>query len=124
MGVLSLLASVGEQVVAEPENLQGALRRMVDGLRDALGLRALSVSARVGEGREVSATSGMAGGAAAELPILRGKTRVGALHAYPGALDAGRWEALRAAAGVAALALDAAHAREVAAQKTAQGSVV
>lgn len=123
-GVLGLLAGVGEEIVAEPENLEGALRKMVNGLRDALGLRALSLSASVGEGRGISATSGMAGGMAAEFPILRGKTRVGAFRAYPDALDNGQREVLRAAVGVAALALAAAHAREVAAQKTAQGSLV
>ena len=97
---------------------------MVDGLRDALSLSALSLSASVGEGRGISAVSGMASGAAAELPILRGKTRVGLLRAYPKVLDDGQEQVLRAAAGVAALVFDAAHAREVAAQKTAQGSVV
>ena len=122
--VLGMLAGVGEDVVAEPENLEGALCRLVEGLRGLLGLRALSLSASVGEGREVSATSGIAGGAAFELPIRRGKTRVGALLAYSGELGDGQKEVLRAAASVAALALDAAHAREVAAQKTAQGSVV
>ena len=122
--VLGVLAGVGEDVVAEPENLEGALCRLVEGLRGLLGLRALSLSASVGEGREVSAASGIAGGASFELPIRRGKTRVGALLAYPGELGNGQKEVLRAAAGVAALALDAAHAREVAAQKTAQGSVV
>lgn len=123
-GVFGLLAGVGEGVVAEPENLEGALRDMVGGLRGLLGLRALSLSACIGEGREISATSGIAGGAGAKFPIFRGKTRVGALLVYPGALDDVQREALRAAVGVAALALDAAHAREIAAQKTAQGSVV
>lgn len=123
-GVFGLLAGVGEEIVAEPENLEGALRKMVDGLRDTLGLRAISISASVGEGRRISATSGMTGGTAAEFPILRGKTPIGTFCAYPDALDNGQREALRAAASVAALALDAAHAREVAAQKTAQGSLV
>ena len=123
-GVLGLLARVGEEVAAEPENLEGALGRMVGGLRTALGLRALSLSASFGERREVSATSGIAGGTAAEFPIFRGKTHIGALRAYPDALDEGQREVLRAAAGIAALALDAAHAREAAAQKTAQVSVV
>ncbi len=122
--VLGLLAGVGEEVVAEPENLEGALGRMVAGLRAALRLRALSLSASVGERREASATSGIAGGEPVEFPILRGKTRVGALRAYADALDEGQREVLRTAAGVAALALDAAHAREAAAQKTAQLSVV
>ena len=122
--MLGMLAGVGEELVAEPENLDGVLLKMVDGLRDGLGLRALSLSACFGEGRGVSATSGMAAGGAFELPMRRGKTRVGALLAYPDALGVGQREVLRAAAGVAALALDAAHAREVAAQKTAQGSVV
>ena len=122
--VLGLLAGAGEEAAAEPENLEGILRRMIDGLRDALGLGALSLSASVGEGRGVSASSGMAGGEAAEFAIVRGKTRVVLIRAYPAALDAWQGEALRAAAGVAALVFDAAHAREVAAQKTAQGSVV
>ena len=124
LGVLGLLARAGEEAAAEPENLEGILRRMIDGLRDALGLGALSLSASVGEGRGVSASSGTAGGAAAEFTILRGKTRVGLIRAYPDALDDRQGEALRAAAGIAALALAAAHAREVAAQKMAQGSVV
>ena len=123
-GAFQLLAGFGEEIVAEPENLEGALRRMVDGLRGVLRLRGLSISALVGEGQGVSITSGVAGGASVELPILRGKTRIGAFRAHPDALDTGQREVLRAATGVVALALDAAHAREVAAQKTAQGSVV
>ncbi|QIN77355.1 HD domain-containing protein [Rubrobacter marinus] len=123
-GTFGVLAGVAEEVVVEPENLEGALRRMVVGLREGLGLRALTLSASVTEGRGLEARSGVAGGTAAELPILRGKKHVGTLRAYPGSLDDGRREVLRAAAGVAALALDAAYAREVAAQKTAQGSVV
>jgi hypothetical protein len=121
-GVFGLLASVGE-IVAEPENLEGALRKMVDGLRDTLGLRAISISASFGEGRRISATSGMTSETAAEFPILRGKTLIGTFCAYPDTLDNGQREALRAAAGIAA-AHDAAHAGEVAAQKTAQGSLV
>jgi hypothetical protein len=120
-GVFGLLASVGE-IVAEPENLKGALRKMVDGLRDTLGLRAISISASFGEGRRISATSGMTSETAAEFPILRGKTLIGTFCGYPDALDNGQKEALRAAAGIAALALDAAHAREVAAQKTRRGA--
>ncbi len=58
-GVFGLLAGVGEEIVAEPENLEGALRKMVDGLRDTLGLRAISISASFGEGRRILATSGM-----------------------------------------------------------------
>ena len=123
-GVLGLLAGAGEEIVAEPENLEGTLRKVVARLRTALGLRALSLSASVGEGRGISATSGMVVGTAVELPIFRGKTRVGTLRAYPGVLAGGQREALRAAAGVVALALDASHAREIAAQKAAQGSVV
>ena len=123
-GALGVLAGMMEDIVAEPENLEGALRRMAEGLRGPLGLGGISLSASFGEGRRVSVTSGVTDGAAFEIPIRRGKVRVGALLAHPDALDDGQREVLRAAAGVAALALDAAHAREIAAQKTAQGSVV
>ncbi len=122
--ILGVLAGMAEDIVAEPENLEGALRNMIEGLRGLLGLRALSLSASFGEGREVSAKSGTADGTAFEIPLYRGKLRVGALLAYPDVPADGCRTALRTAAGVAALALAAAHAREVAAQKKAQGSVV
>ena len=62
-----------------------------------------------------------------ELPISRGKLPVGLLKGYPVGrkpLEADSREWLRAIATVVGLALDAAHARELAAQRAAQGSAI
>ena len=40
--MLGVTAAFGEEVAAEPENLEGALRKMAAGLRGALGLAAVA----------------------------------------------------------------------------------
>ena len=128
-GLLGVIAAFGEEVAAEPENLEGALRRLAAGLREALGLTAVAFSISSAEGRKVFASGDdVTGGVTTEFPIARGKIPVGTLRGYAtkrgGDPGAAAREALRAAAGAAALALDAAHARELAARRAAQGSVV
>lgn len=127
--MLGVISAFGEEVAAEPENLDGALRKMAAGLRETLVLGAVVFSISSGGGRKVFASGGVvAGGDANEFAITRGKMPVGTLRAYArergGVVDAAAREALRASAGAAALALDAAHARDLASQRAAQGSVV
>ncbi len=53
-----LLAGFGEEIVAEPEELEGALRRMAAGVRERLGLGAVEISASVGESLRISILEG------------------------------------------------------------------
>lgn len=135
-----MIAKFGEEVAAEPEDLEGALRRMVAGVRALFGLGVVELSATIGESRRISVADGSPGavgsadGSAAEFPILRGRIPVGVLRAYPAKrgrkppgvvpLDAKRREGLRAVAAAAALALNAAYMRELAARRAAYGNAV
>ncbi len=69
--------------------------------------------------------AGPAYGWAEEFSILRGKLVIGVLRAYPagrGPLAVEHREGLHAVAAVVGLALDAAHARELATHRAATGA--
>lgn len=125
-GLPVMLAEVAEACVGDPERLEGVLQGMVHDLRVLLGLRSVELVASMDEGSlRISISDGDPEGALAEeFPIARGKIQVGLLKAYPAGLEPGVWDLLRAAAGMVALALDAAHSRELAARRAAQGSIV
>ncbi|CAA9428527.1 MAG: hypothetical protein AVDCRST_MAG37-424 [uncultured Rubrobacteraceae bacterium] len=84
-----LLAGFGEEIVAEPEELEGALRRMAANIRERLRLGAVEISASVGESLRISILEGSAvserGTMFEAFPIRRGKLSVGVVRGYPAA---------------------------------------
>ena len=73
-----LLAGFGEEVAAEPESLEGALRGVVARPRVLFGLAFVELSATIGTSRRVSFVDGSPSRAGSEdrreeFPILRGK---------------------------------------------------
>ena len=75
-----LLTGFGEEVAAEPEDLEGALRGIVAGPRVLFGLAFVELSATIGTSRRVSVVGGSLGRAGSaygrieEFPILRGRS--------------------------------------------------
>jgi len=124
---VGLLTGFGEEVATEPENLEEALRGLLTGSKILFDLAFVELSITMGASRRVSVVYGSPDGCIEEFSILRGKLVVGYLKACPvgrGPLPVEHREELRAVAAVVGLALDAAHARELAAQRAAHGSVV
>ncbi|MBA3388826.1 MAG: HD-GYP domain-containing protein [Rubrobacter sp.] len=126
---LQVLADFGERVAVEPGNLEAASREMLAELRGLLGLGCMKLRAEISERRGISVeTEGENGWWDAEIPIMRGKIRVGSLSARTTQTGIAPGEeqlrGLRAAASHLALAVDAAHARESAAMRAVHGSVV
>ena len=133
-GLLGLISRFGEEVCAEPEHLESKLEEMVSGVAEVLGLRYVGLSVEISEKRRISVEIGEQSRDGSEkFPVMRGKVRVGELFASAGAsansdggepLTEEQADGLRAAAASCALAVDAAHAREVASVRAAHGSLV
>jgi putative nucleotidyltransferase with HDIG domain len=127
-GVFEVLAEIGERVADEPAGLQRHLEDMARGLRENLGFRALSISVGARSGDLFAADGEPSGRPAVEVPVRRGKMLLGEILAFPGgpgrSSEARIVSALRMAAAVASLAVSAADASVVAAERAAQGNVV
>ena len=133
-GLLGLISRFGEEVCAEPEHLESKLEEMVSGVAEVLGLRCVGLSVELSEKRRISVEMGEQSRDGSEkFPVMRGKVRVGELFASAGAsansdggepLTEKQADGLRTAAASCALAVDAAHAREVASVRAAHGSLV
>ena len=126
--LLEVLADAGEGISGDPETYKDELRRVVYALRGLFGLVAVELRATVGESHTLLITDGPAPEEPPdiEVPILRGQAKVGSLSAHPdsGPTDKALPGALRAVAAFCAVAVSAAHAREIASVRAAQGSMV
>ena len=116
--LLEVLADAGEGISEDSETYKDELRRVVSALRGLFGLAAVELHAAVGESPAVLIADGAVPEEApdVEVPLMRGKARVGSLSAYladPDSRSTGEIppEALRAAAAFCALAIGGAHAR-------------
>lgn len=129
MALLGVLGRFGKRVCAGPGGLEAASQEMVSDLRSPLDLGCVELRAEISERRRILVSEGiMEDEFAVEVPVLRDGKQVGALSASPlepgGTLSEEQLHGLQTAAALCSLAVDAAHAREVAALRTAQGTLV
>ena len=129
-GLMALLAAAGEHVSSEPETAEAELRGIVSGARSLLGLGHVGLRAEVSDRRVVECREGETapGSEVEEVPVLRGKTPVGALRASSektgSSLTQEQLLGLRSAAAWCALVVGAARARDLAAARAAHVSAV
>lgn len=111
--LLGLISWFGEEVCAEPDHLESKLREMASGLADILELGSVGLLVEISEKRRVT-VGGRSHEGSEKFPMMRGKVRVGEIFVgTEEPLTEEQANGLRAAAASCALAVDAAHAREV-----------
>ena len=124
-----MLAGTGKRISSDPEEATVELERVVSEARGRLGLGHLRLTASISERLGVDAEEGITPPRGAfEEPITRGGIRVGTLSASsrrPGVpLAEDQLVGLRAVVAYCALIVEAAHARDLAAKRAAQSSIV
>jgi putative nucleotidyltransferase with HDIG domain len=126
--LFEFLSEVGERITAESEDPLEELQEMAPGLRSLLRLGFIGLRAELSAEKEILVEEGVLDrGTVVEVPIMRGKIRLGALSAGPledEELDEQQFRGLKAAASFCALALNTAYAQDLAAVRAAHGSVV
>ena len=128
-GLMEVLAGTGKRVSSDPEEATVELERVVSEARGRLGLGHLRLTASISERLGVDAEEGITPPRGAfEEPITRGGIRVGTLSASsrrPGVpLAEDQLVGLRAVVAYCALIVEVAHARDLAAKRAAQSSIV
>lgn len=125
---MQALGGFGEKVCAG-KSLEPAARELVSNLQSLLGLGRVELWTEVSQRRRIRVSEGaLSDEPATEVPVMRDERQVGVLSVRPAeperALSEEQLGVVQTAASVISLAVDAAHARELAALRAARGSLV